>query len=207
MHFTAWRPIVKYFRTDLSRIIPYLSTALFLRKRRHSRIIKTSIEVLIFWTAMLTIFWWDFLFAEYFEHKPTLLPAKYLKGLLKSIKAKSLAAKNPKMFYNDARRTLLEVGKLSFLVFWTKSEKKRMVWWKKSPKVLLSIRLQNSFLLVLNYLFFEYKQRRDFLRSVVSRLIKTQKSFHRFLYIEAQISCGNFILRLYYNSWIRNSLE
>lgn len=206
MHFTAWRPIVKYFRTDLSRIIPYLSTALFLRKRRHSRIIKTSIEVLIFWTAMLTIFWWDFLFVEYFEHKPTLLPAKYLKGLLKSIKAKSLAAKNPKMFYNDARRTLLEVGKLSFSLLDKIWEKKDGVM-KKSPKVLFSIRLQNSFLLVLNYLFFEYKQRRDFLRSVVRRLIKTQKSFHRFLYIEAQISCRNFILRLYYNSWIRNSLE
>lgn len=136
MHFTAWRPIVKYFRTDLSRIIPYLSTALFLRKRRHSRIIKTSIEVLIFWTAMLTIFWWDFLFAEYFEHKPTLLPAKYLKGLLKGIKAKSLAAKNPKMFY-DARRTLLEVGKLSFSLLDKIWEKKDGVMKKESKSFVL----------------------------------------------------------------------
>lgn len=133
MHFTAWRPIVKYFRTDLSRIIPYLSTALFLRKRRHSRIIKTSIEVLIFWT----IFWWDFLFAEYFEHKPTLLPAKYLKGLLKGIKAKSLAAKNPKMFYNDARRTLLEVGKLSFSLLDKIWEKKDGVMKKESKSFVL----------------------------------------------------------------------
>lgn len=138
MHFTAWRPIVKYFRTDLSRIIPYLSTALFLRKRRHrSRIIKTSIEVLIFWTAMLTIFWWDFLFVEYFEHKPTLLPAKYLKGLLKGIKAKSLAAKNPKMFYNDARRTLLEVGKLSFSLLDKIWEKKDGVMKKESKSFVL----------------------------------------------------------------------
>lgn len=138
MHFTAWRPIVKYFRTDLSRIIPYLSTALFLRKRRHrSRIIKTSIEVLIFLTAMLTIFWWDFLFAEYFEHKPTLLPAKYLKGLLKGIKAKSLAAKNPKMFYNDARRTLLEVGKLSFSLLDKIWEKKDGVMKKESKSFVL----------------------------------------------------------------------
>lgn len=137
MHFTAWRPIVKYFRTDLSRIIPYLSTALLLRKRRHSRIIKTSIEVLIFWTAMLTIFWWDFLFVEYFEHKPTLLPAKYLKGLLKSIKAKSLAAKNPKMFYNDARRTLLEVGKLSFSLLDKIWEKKDGVMKKESKSFVL----------------------------------------------------------------------
>ena len=136
MHFTAWRPIVKYFRTDLSRIIPYLSTALFLRKMRHSRIIKTSIEVLIFWTAMLTIFWWDFLFAEYFEHKPTLLPAKYLKGLLKGIKAKSLAAKNPKMFY-DARRTLLEVGKLSFSLLDKIWEKKDGVMKKESKSFVL----------------------------------------------------------------------
>lgn len=138
MHFTAWRPIVKYFRTDLSRIIPYLSTALFLRKRRHrSRIIKTSIEVLIFLTAMLTIFWWDFLFVEYFEHKPTLLPAKYLKGLLKGIKAKSLAAKNPKMFYNDARRTLLEVGKLSFSLLDKIWEKKDGVMKKESKSFVL----------------------------------------------------------------------
>lgn len=137
MHFTAWRPIVKYFRTDLSRIIPYLSTALFLRKRRHSRIIKTSIEVLIFWTAMLTIFWWDFLFAEYFEHKPTLLPAKYLKGLLKGIKAKSLATKNPKMFYNNARRTLLEVGKLSFSLLDKIWEKKDGVMKKESKSFVL----------------------------------------------------------------------
>lgn len=133
MHFTAWWPIVKYFRTDLSRIIPYLSTALFLRKRRHNRIIKTSIEVLIFWT----IFWWDFLFAEYFEHKPTLLPAKYLKGLLKGIKAKSLATKNPKMFYNDARRTLLEVGKLSFSLLDKIWEKKDGVMKKESKSFVL----------------------------------------------------------------------
>lgn len=86
---------------------------------------------------MLTIFWLDFLFVEYFEHKPTLLPAKYLKGLLKSIKAKSLAAKNPKMFYNDARRTLLEVEKLSFSLLDKIWEKKDGVMKKESKSFVL----------------------------------------------------------------------
>lgn len=67
---------------------------------------------------------------------PTLLPAKYLKGLLKSIKAKSPATKIPKMFYNDDRQIILQIEIILWKSFGNELSKLRQCRKKKSIVVL-----------------------------------------------------------------------